>query len=54
MSRFWNNKYYTVCKEVMWEDRIYAIMGRMHLTGEMFEPLIPKIINELERLKPNS
>jgi len=50
----WNNKYYTVRKGVKWEDRIYAIMGGIHLTGEMFEPLIPKIINELERVKPNS
>ena len=39
-------------KELSGEDRIYAIMGGMHLTGEMFEPLISKTINELERLKP--
>jgi 7,8-dihydropterin-6-yl-methyl-4-(beta-D-ribofuranosyl)aminobenzene 5'-phosphate synthase len=39
-------------KELSGEDRIYAIMGGMHLTGEIFEPLIPKTINELERLKP--
>ena len=39
-------------KELSGEDRIYAIFGGMHLTGGMFEPLIPKTINELERLKP--
>jgi len=39
-------------KELSGEDRIYAIFGGMHLAGGMFEPLIPKTITELERLKP--
>jgi 7,8-dihydropterin-6-yl-methyl-4-(beta-D-ribofuranosyl)aminobenzene 5'-phosphate synthase len=39
-------------KELTGEDRIYALIGGMHLTGGIFEPLIPRTINELEKLKP--
>jgi|SRR6188472_408782 len=39
-------------KELSGEDRIYAIIGGLHLTGGVFEPLIPRTINELEQLKP--
>ena len=39
-------------KELTGEDRIYAVIGGMHLTGGIFEPLIPRTIDELERLKP--
>jgi 7,8-dihydropterin-6-yl-methyl-4-(beta-D-ribofuranosyl)aminobenzene 5'-phosphate synthase len=39
-------------KELSGEDRIYAVIGGMHLTGGVFEPLIGKTIDELERLKP--
>jgi 7,8-dihydropterin-6-yl-methyl-4-(beta-D-ribofuranosyl)aminobenzene 5'-phosphate synthase len=39
-------------KELTGEDRIYAVMGGMHLTGGIFEPIIPRTIDELERLKP--
>ena len=40
-------------KELSGEDRIHAILGGMHLTGGLFESLIPRTINEIERLKPN-
>jgi 7,8-dihydropterin-6-yl-methyl-4-(beta-D-ribofuranosyl)aminobenzene 5'-phosphate synthase len=39
-------------KELTGRDRIYAVMGGMHLTGGTFEPIIPRTIDELERLKP--
>ena len=39
-------------KELSGEDRIYGLIGGMHLTGGVFEPLIPRTIDELELLKP--
>lgn len=39
-------------KELSGEDRIYAVIGGMHLTGGVFEPLILRTIAELEQLKP--
>ena len=39
-------------KELSGEDRIYTVIGGMHLTGGIFEPLIPKTINELKRMNP--
>jgi 7,8-dihydropterin-6-yl-methyl-4-(beta-D-ribofuranosyl)aminobenzene 5'-phosphate synthase len=39
-------------KELTGEDRIFAVIGGMHLTGGIFESIIPRTINELERLKP--
>ena len=39
-------------KELTGEDRIYAVIGGMHLTGGIFEPIIPRTIDELQRLKP--
>jgi 7,8-dihydropterin-6-yl-methyl-4-(beta-D-ribofuranosyl)aminobenzene 5'-phosphate synthase len=39
-------------KELTGRDRIYAVMGGMHLTGGTFEPIIPRTIDELERLEP--
>ena len=39
-------------KELTGEDRIFAILGGMHLTGGIFESIIPRTIDELERLKP--
>jgi 7,8-dihydropterin-6-yl-methyl-4-(beta-D-ribofuranosyl)aminobenzene 5'-phosphate synthase len=39
-------------KELTGSDRIYAVMGGMHLTGGTFEPIIPRTIDELERLEP--
>jgi 7,8-dihydropterin-6-yl-methyl-4-(beta-D-ribofuranosyl)aminobenzene 5'-phosphate synthase len=38
-------------KELTGEDRIYAVLGGMHLTGGLFEPIIPRTIDELERLR---
>jgi 7,8-dihydropterin-6-yl-methyl-4-(beta-D-ribofuranosyl)aminobenzene 5'-phosphate synthase len=39
-------------KELAGEDRIYAVIGGMHLTGRLFEPIIPKTVSELETLNP--
>ena len=39
-------------KELSGEDRIYGVIGGMHLTGEVFERLISRTIDELEQLKP--
>jgi 7,8-dihydropterin-6-yl-methyl-4-(beta-D-ribofuranosyl)aminobenzene 5'-phosphate synthase len=42
----------TCAKELTGEDRIYAVLGGMHLSGGLFEPIIPRTIEELEKLKP--
>ena len=39
-------------KELAGEDRIFAVLGGMHLSGGLFEHLIPKTMDDLERLKP--
>jgi 7,8-dihydropterin-6-yl-methyl-4-(beta-D-ribofuranosyl)aminobenzene 5'-phosphate synthase len=39
-------------KELAGEDRIYAVLGGMHLSGGFFEHIIPKTMDDLERLKP--
>ena len=39
-------------KELTSEDRIYAVMGGIHLTGGIFEPIIPRTIDGLKRPKP--
>jgi 7,8-dihydropterin-6-yl-methyl-4-(beta-D-ribofuranosyl)aminobenzene 5'-phosphate synthase len=39
-------------KELTGEDRIYAVLGGMHLSGGLFEPIIPATIRELQGLKP--
>jgi 7,8-dihydropterin-6-yl-methyl-4-(beta-D-ribofuranosyl)aminobenzene 5'-phosphate synthase len=39
-------------KELTGEDRIYSVLGGMHLSGGLFEPIIPRTLQELERLKP--
>ncbi len=39
-------------KELTGEDRIYAVLGGMHLSGGLFEQIIPRTIGELEELKP--
>ncbi|MGI0048656.1 MAG: MBL fold metallo-hydrolase, partial [Nitrososphaera sp.] len=39
-------------RELAGEDRIYAVIGGMHLTGGLFEPIIPRTIDELEKLTP--
>jgi 7,8-dihydropterin-6-yl-methyl-4-(beta-D-ribofuranosyl)aminobenzene 5'-phosphate synthase len=39
-------------KELAGEDRIYAVIGGMHLSGGLFEPIISRTIDELERLDP--
>lgn len=39
-------------KEQTGVDNVYAVIGGMHLSGGMFESIIPRTIEELERLKP--
>jgi 7,8-dihydropterin-6-yl-methyl-4-(beta-D-ribofuranosyl)aminobenzene 5'-phosphate synthase len=39
-------------KELTGQDTIYAVIGGMHLTGSLFEPVIPKTVDELEKLSP--
>lgn len=39
-------------KELTGVDRIYAVLGGMHLSGGLFEPIIPRTVDELERMKP--
>jgi len=39
-------------RELAGEDRTYAVIGGMHLSGGLFEPIIPRTIEEMERLKP--
>lgn len=39
-------------KELTGVDTICAVIGGMHLTGGIFEPIIPRTVDELERLKP--
>lgn len=39
-------------KDLTGQDTIYAVIGGMHLTGGIFEPIIPKTIEELTALKP--
>ena len=38
--------------ELTGEDRIYAVIGGMHLTGVGFESIIPRTVDELEKHKP--
>src|ERR671914_1813498 len=39
-------------KELTGEDRVYAMLGGMHLSGGLFEQIISKTVGELEKLKP--
>jgi 7,8-dihydropterin-6-yl-methyl-4-(beta-D-ribofuranosyl)aminobenzene 5'-phosphate synthase len=39
-------------KELTGEDGIYAVLGGMHLSGGLFEQIIPRTVEELEELKP--
>ena len=39
-------------KELTGVDTIYVVIGGMHLTGGIFEPIIPRTVDELGRLKP--
>jgi 7,8-dihydropterin-6-yl-methyl-4-(beta-D-ribofuranosyl)aminobenzene 5'-phosphate synthase len=39
-------------KELSGEERIYAVLGGMHLSGGFFEPIISRTIDEIERLRP--
>ena len=34
-------------------DRVHALIGGLHLTGAVFEPIIPATIAELERVRPD-
>ncbi len=39
-------------QEVAGVDEVYALFGGMHLTGGLFEPIIPRTIAELKRIDP--
>jgi 7,8-dihydropterin-6-yl-methyl-4-(beta-D-ribofuranosyl)aminobenzene 5'-phosphate synthase len=39
-------------KELAGEDRIYSVIGGMHLSGGLFEPIISRTVDELQKLKP--
>jgi len=39
-------------KNLTGKGKIYAIIGGMHLTGGLFESIIPRTIDELEKHKP--
>lgn len=39
-------------KEMTGRDTIYAVMGGMHLTGGIFEPIIPRTVEELRTINP--
>lgn len=39
-------------KELTGEDRILAVLGGMHLSGKLFEPIISRTIDEIQRLSP--
>ena len=39
-------------KELTGQDRIFSVIGGMHLSGGLFEPIIPTTLQELEKLKP--
>jgi 7,8-dihydropterin-6-yl-methyl-4-(beta-D-ribofuranosyl)aminobenzene 5'-phosphate synthase len=39
-------------KELTGEDRICSVLGGMHLSGGLFEAIIPTTVKELEKLKP--
>jgi 7,8-dihydropterin-6-yl-methyl-4-(beta-D-ribofuranosyl)aminobenzene 5'-phosphate synthase len=34
-------------------EEVYAVMGGMHLTGGLFEPVIPRTISELKSINPS-
>jgi 7,8-dihydropterin-6-yl-methyl-4-(beta-D-ribofuranosyl)aminobenzene 5'-phosphate synthase len=40
-------------KELTGEDKIYSVLGGMHLSGGLFEPIIPTTVGEMEKMKPN-
>jgi len=40
-------------KELTGENRIYAVLGGMHLSGGLFKPIISRTIEELQKLKPS-
>jgi 7,8-dihydropterin-6-yl-methyl-4-(beta-D-ribofuranosyl)aminobenzene 5'-phosphate synthase len=40
-------------KELTGEDKICSVLGGMHLSGGLFEPIIPATVWELEKLKPS-
>ena len=39
-------------KELTGDDRICCVVGGMHLSGGLFEPIIPTTVDELEKMKP--
>lgn len=34
-------------------DKVHAIIGGLHLTGRIFEPLVPRTVEELKQIRPD-
>ena len=39
-------------KKLTGEDRVYAVLGGVHLEGGVFDSIIPRTVDELEKHKP--
>jgi len=39
-------------RELAGEDRIYSVIGGMHLSGGLFEPIISRTVEEFQKLRP--
>lgn len=39
-------------QQALRDGQVYAVLGGFHLGGPLFEPLIPQVREELERLSP--
>jgi 7,8-dihydropterin-6-yl-methyl-4-(beta-D-ribofuranosyl)aminobenzene 5'-phosphate synthase len=40
-------------RQITAQDKVYAVVGGLHLTGGLFEPIIPRTIDELAALGPD-
>lgn len=39
-------------QQITGEQRVYAVVGGLHLTGGLFEPIIPRTVDELAAIRP--
>ena len=40
-------------KKITKTDKVHAVLGGFHLTGPLFEPIIPPTIEEMKKIDPN-
>lgn len=40
-------------RQITGQDKVYAVVGGLHLTGGLFEPIIPRTIDELAAIGPD-